>query len=207
MATNVYDLMREAILNGRLPGGASMNESTLAAAFGSSRTPVREALHRLEIERLVERSARGVRVRDTSPEEILDIYEVRITLEAAAAAAAARRATNLDRIRLRSAHEAMLAPTSDPKLRAELNRKFHEAVWKASHSPTMDDLLRRLNVHLIRYPTTTLTFGDRWSTVLTEHATLLEAIESGDEQWARRVAEDHMAGALAIRLQMYAHTD
>lgn len=79
----------------------------LAAEFGKSRTPVREALHRLEIENLVERVPRGMRVRTSSPEEILDIYEVRIMLEGAAAKAAAERATEFDRTQLRSAQRAM----------------------------------------------------------------------------------------------------
>ena len=103
MATSVYEAIREAILSGRFPPEHMLGENALATEFGVSRTPVREALHRLEIEQLVERVPRGVRVRASSPEEILDIYEVRITLEAAAAKQAALRSTELDRMRLRAA--------------------------------------------------------------------------------------------------------
>jgi DNA-binding GntR family transcriptional regulator len=88
MATSLYEEFREAILTGRFEPGQLLSENALAAEFGKSRTPVREALHRLEIENLVERVPRGMRVRASSPEEILDIYEVRITLEGAAAKAA-----------------------------------------------------------------------------------------------------------------------
>ncbi len=108
MATSLYEEIREAILTGRFAPGQVLSENALATEFGKSRTPVREALHRLEIEALVERVPRGVRVRTSSPEEILDIYDVRITLEGAAAKAAAERATELDRTRLRSAQQAMV---------------------------------------------------------------------------------------------------
>ncbi|WP_345214634.1 GntR family transcriptional regulator [Georgenia halophila] len=207
MATSVYERVREAIVRGEFAPGEALGEMALARKFGTSRTPVREALHRLEIEAIVERSARGVRVRVSSPEEILDIYEVRITLESAAARAAASRATELDRVRLRAAQDAMIATGDSPVERADANRVFHEAVWQASHSATLVDLLHRLNVHLIRYPSTTLAHGNRWKEVLREHEELLEAIEQRDPQRAHDIAEHHMAGAREVRLRMYAEKE
>jgi DNA-binding GntR family transcriptional regulator len=207
MATSLYDELREAILTGRFEPGQVLSENALATEFGKSRTPVREALHRLEIEALVERVPRGVRVRTSSPEEILDIYDVRITLEGAAAKAAAERATELDRARLRAAQQAMVDAGDEAAARAAANRRFHEAVWSASHNPTLVDLLQRLNVHLVRYPSTTLTYGDRWAAVLREHAELLGAIEARDGESSRRIAEHHMFGAREVRLRMYAEND
>lgn len=204
MATSVYDEIRDAIVAGAIVPGQVLSENQLAADFGTSRTPVREALHRLEIEALVERLPRGVRVRETSPEEIIDIYDVRITLEGAAARAAAERATELDRRRLRAAQDAMVVAGDDAKARAASNRQFHEAIWAASHSPTLVDLLRRLNVHLVRYPTTTLQGDARWAAVLTEHEELLAAIEARDASRAREIAETHMTAAREVRMQMYA---
>lgn len=207
MATSVYEMIREAILSGRFPPGHLLGENALAAEFGMSRTPVREALHRLEIEQLVERAARGMRVRASSPEEILDIYDVRITLEGAAAKQAALRATELDRLRLHAAQEAMRRLGDDPVERAAANRAFHEAIWQSSHSATLVDLLQRLNAHLIRYPTTTLQFGDRWTAVLAEHDAMLRAIDERDAEAARRLAEEHMAGAREVRLRMYSQAE
>ena len=204
MATSVYERIRDAIVDGTIVPGEIVSENQLAADFGTSRTPVREALHRLEIEALVERLPRGVRVRETSPDEIIDIYDVRITLEGAAARAAAERATELDRRRLRATQDAMIATGSDSRERAAVNRQFHEAIWAASHSPTLVDLLHRLNVHLVRYPTTTLTGNDRWEAVLREHEELLDAINSRDPLRAREIAEKHMAAAREVRMQMYA---
>ncbi|MFC7404662.1 GntR family transcriptional regulator [Georgenia alba] len=207
MATGVYEHIREAIVRGELAPGEALGEVALARRFGTSRTPVREALHRLEIEAIVERTSRGVRVRVSSPEEILDIYEVRITLESSAAKLAATRATDLDRVRLRAAQESMAAVGDSPVERADTNRVFHEAIWQASHSPTLVDLLHRLNVHLIRYPSTTLAHGDRWAEVLREHEELLAAIDARDADLAHRIAEAHMTGARDVRLRMYAESD
>ncbi|MBW1640649.1 GntR family transcriptional regulator [Microbacterium resistens] len=204
MATSVYERIRDAIVEGRIAPGAPLSENGLAKDFGTSRTPVREALHRLEIEALVERLPRGVQVRETSPEEIIDIYDVRITLEGAAARAAAERATEFDQRRLRAAQEAMRAAGADPRARARANRQFHEAVWSASHSPTLVDLLHRLNVHLVRYPTTTLEGDDRWAAALDEHEAMLDAIEARDAARAREIAEAHMTAAREVRMRMYA---
>jgi DNA-binding GntR family transcriptional regulator len=207
MATSVYDEIREAIVAGRIVPGQTLSENQLAADFGTSRTPIREALHRLEIEALVERLPRGVRVRETSPEEIIDIYDVRITLEGAAARAAAERATEFDRRRLRAAQDAMAAVGADERERAAANRQFHEAIWAASHSPTLVDLLHRLNVHLVRYPTTTLESDDRWEAALAEHEALLDAIDARDALRAREIAESHMTAAREVRMQMYSAAD
>ena len=70
--------------------------------------------------------------------------------------AAAERATELDRTRLRAAQQAMIDVGDSAEAKAAANRRFHQAVWTASHNPTLVDLLHRLNVHLVRYPTTTL---------------------------------------------------
>lgn len=203
----VYDEIRAAIIDGRFPSHQVLSESFLANEFGTSRTPVREALYRLEHEQLIERASRGVRVRDSSPEEILDIYEVRITLEGAAARAAAHRATALDLARLRSAQESMRDAGAGASERFNSNRRFHEAIWEASHNPTLIDMLQRLDLHLIRYPTTTLTYRDRWEEALQEHEELLEAIERRDAERAREIAEQHMTGAREARLQMYADAE
>jgi DNA-binding GntR family transcriptional regulator len=205
LVATVYDQIRSDIMSGHFEPGSALGEIALATRYGTSRTPVREALQRLEQEQLVERAARGMQVRVSSPEEILDIYEVRIVLEATTARAAALHRSGLDMMRIISAQEAMkhLAVEADGRARAEANRVFHEAIWSASHSPTLLDLLQRLNTHLIRYPSTTLTHGDRWETVLAEHDKLVGAIEAQDGDAAAQIAEHHMAGARDVRLRMY----
>jgi DNA-binding GntR family transcriptional regulator len=204
MATGVYERIREEIIAGHLRPGVVLSENALASEFGTSRTPVREALHRLEIERLVERNGRSVMVREVTPEEILDIYEVRTTLEGAAARNAAARATSFDLMRLTSARDAMRDyGGTDHTERARRNRVFHEAIWEAGHSLTTLDLLERLNSHLFLSSRTTLGVEERWRAVLTEHDELLAAIAAGDGEAARRIAEHHMLGAREVRMRLY----
>lgn len=208
MISSVYDQLRETIVKGRHPAGEPLVEAALAAQFSVSRTPIREALRRLEQDGLVERGSRGMYVRSRSPEEILEIYEVRVTLEGAAARAAAERRMPLDLARLDQIHQAMLnTSTDDPERLATANRKFHEIVWSMSHNATLVDLLTRLHAHLIRYRETTLSYPARWEAVLREHQDLLEAIKEGDRERAGQVAEEHMVAARNTRLMMYADMD
>lgn len=205
---DVYHQLREAIVTGGLSADAPLTELALAAQYKVSRTPVREALRRLEQDGLVERGPRGMQVRGRSPEEILEIYEVRITLETAAARAAAERRTELDLLKLEQVHASMLeASLDDPDRLAKINRTFHETLWAMSHNGTLVDLLDRLHAHLIRYRGTTLTYRDRWEHVLEEHGRLIEAIRAGDQDAAGRIAQEHMTAARNVRLQMYATAD
>lgn len=204
MSSEVYDHLRAGIVTGDYESGAPLVELALAEYYGTSRTPVREALRRLEQDGLVERGDRGMRVRTRSPEEILEIYEVRIPLEATAAAAAAERRTDLDLMRIRRA-EAQMAKTSssDPNNMASANRLVHEAIWAASHNGTVVDLLTRLNNHLTRYPATTLAVGGRWEEALRQHDEIITAIEKRDCDRAAELARVHMTRARDIRLQIY----
>lgn len=208
MTSSVYSRLHEGIVNGKYPPGESLVETTLAAQFGISRTPVREALRRLEQDGLVERGSRGMQVSRRSPEQILEIYEVRIILETAAARSAAEKRTPLDLMRLEQIHEAMLAASpDDPDNLATTNRKFHEVLWAMSHNSTLIDLLKRLHSHLIRYPQTTLSYKNRYQKVLEDHGRLIEAIKNGDSEQAAEIAEQHMTGARNTRLLMYADDD
>ena len=199
-----YECLRHAILTGEIEEGGALVEAQLAAQFEVSRTPIREALTRLEQDGLVERRARGLVVRTRSPEEILDIYETRLVLEAKAAAVAADRRTELDLVRLRHLVErGRPLDAGDPAALAANNRQFHEAVWRAGRNESLIDLLRRLNLHLTRYPSTTLSAPGRWSHAVEQHAELADAIEARDAEAAARIAEVHFAAARDIRLRLW----
>lgn len=202
--SEVYERLRGEIVEGTFDAGANLVELALAERYGTSRTPIREALRRLEQDGLVERGDRGMRVRTRSPEEILEIYEVRIALEATAASAAAIRHTDLDLIRVRKAQSTMDAVSpEDPTTMMAANRAVHEAIWAAGHNGTVVDLLSRLNNHLTRYPATTLESAGRWQEALSEHHALIEAIESRDSTHAGELARAHMTKARDLRLQIY----
>jgi len=201
----VYDELRQRILQGSLQAGRTLVETAVAQQLDVSRTPVREALRRLEQDGLVERVGRGLRVVQRSPEQILEIYEVRVILEAAAARTAADRRTDFDIRRLRAIHRQMQELTDDAvDARVRLNNAFHEALWQASHNATLVDCIVRLLVQLRPYPQTTLEAPGRWDLILKEHDELISAIESRDCDQAAAIATAHMTQARDIRLRMFA---
>lgn len=200
----VYERIKQAILDATFEPGAPLVEATIAKRFGVSRTPIREALLRLEQDGIVERSDRGLRVRERSPEEVLDIYETRIVLESTVARVAAERHTQFDRIRLERALQNPPDPAKvEPAALARHNRDFHQAIWLASHNESLVDLLGRLSLHLARYPATTLSYPGRWETAIDEHRQLVEAILARDSEKSASIAEHHFTQARDIRLALW----
>lgn len=200
-----YEKLSQAIMTGELAPGQPLIETALAEWCEVSRTPIREALTRLEQDGLVVRGERGLMVRERSPEEILDLYETRIVLEAMASRVAATRRSYLDLMTMRriaSRLEAM--GTDDEMAMAAGNREFHRAVWRASHNDSLSDLLERLDMHLARYPSTTLSQPGRWAEANLEHQEIIAAIEAQDPELAHDVAARHFAKARELRLALWA---
>jgi len=202
-AAAIYGALRADVLSGELGAGEPVREVALASRFGVSRTPVREALRRLEHDRLLVPSSRGLVVRGLDAEEVIQTYNVRILLEGEAAAEAAAARTQADLLRLESLVErdrALKRP--DDTTRAETNMEFHEAIWTATHNPVLEDLLRRLTVHLVRTPHSTLSAPGRWKQALDEHDAIVAAVRDRDADAARSHAGAHMTTAREIRLQL-----
>jgi DNA-binding GntR family transcriptional regulator len=198
-----YEMLKQAILRGELEPGQALIETALATWCRVSRTPVREALTRLEQDGLVERSDRGLLVRRRSPEEILDIYETRIALEATVGRVAAERRTEHDLRVLRRVVERSRDVGADAERMVELNRQFHRAMWRASHNESLGDLLGRLDLHLARYPATTLSYPGRWEEAKEEHSALVDAVEARDGVAASGISHTHFTEARDIRLRLW----
>lgn len=199
-----YEALKQAILSGEFQPGQPLVENTLATWCQTSRTPVREALRRLEQDGLIDSSDRGLVVRKRSPEEILDIYETRMVLEATVARVASERRTEHD-IRLMRLLLQKFADVSEPDAMIEANHQFHRAIWRASHNESLIDLLERLHLHLARYPGTTLSAPGRWQTAHRQHKQLVDAIEKRDGDAAHDIALGHFADARDIRLELFAN--
>lgn len=200
-----YEIIRDAIVEGTLAPGTQLVEVSVAEMCGVSRTPAREALTRLEQDGLLERGPRGLYVRERSPEQILDIYQVRIVLEAEAARLAAERHTELDMVRIESFQRACeRADAKRPADLARANAAFHEAIWEAGRNAALIDLMRRLSLHIARYPETTLAYPGRWDEALAEHRQLVDAIGARDGAAATSVATKHFHRAREIRLESWA---
>ncbi|MFD6444996.1 GntR family transcriptional regulator [Promicromonospora sp. NPDC060204] len=202
-ASAIYDGLRADIQDGTLRPGDPVREVAVAERFGVSRTPVREALSRLEHDRLLTSSSRGLVVRAVEADEVIQIYNVRILLEGETAAEAAQSRTEADLLRLESLLERDRSlQDPDDAARALTNIEFHEAIWTATHNPVLQDILRRLTVHLVRTPHSTLSVPGRWAEALDEHAALIDAVRRRDAGAARALASAHMTRAREIRLDL-----
>jgi DNA-binding GntR family transcriptional regulator len=199
-----YERIRQAIVTGDLKPGEPLVETVLAEWCEVSRTPIREALTRLEQDGIVVRSDRGLIVREDSPEDVLDLYETRIALEATAARMAAERRTFHDLLQMNQlAHHMVEHKPEDPHEMAAANERFHRSLWRATHNRSLVDLLDRLSLHLGRYPSTTLAYPGRWERANAQHIAIVEAVEARDGELASRLATEHFTESRDIRLKLW----
>ncbi|PWG13553.1 GntR family transcriptional regulator [Streptomyces sp. V2] len=196
--------MREDLLSGALDPGGPLLETALSTRYGVSRTPVRDALGRLEQDGLVERVARGYRVRAVTAEDILEIHEARIALESAAAASAALRRTDLDLARL-AHHHRLLAERSEPGEIGAADARFHEALWLSGHNTTIAGLLERLVTQMRLFDREPSAPGNREITHA-EHERILRAVREHDPRAARREVAAHLGRDRDVRLAALART-
>ncbi|MFC5234469.1 GntR family transcriptional regulator [Pseudonocardia zijingensis] len=202
-AQTVYGDLRDQILSGDLPPGTPLREIALAQRFGVSRTPVREALRRLQQDRLLAPGGRGMQVRAIEPHEVVQVYDMRVLLETEAAGQAARSRGDADLMRLEGLLARDRALTDpDDATRIRTNLEFHAAIREATHNAVLIDLLDRLTLHLVHAPRSTLSVPGRWAAALDEHARLVAAVRDRDEQAAREIAGTHMSTAREIRLTL-----
>jgi DNA-binding GntR family transcriptional regulator len=133
----------------------------------------------------------------------MQVYDMRVLLEAEAAGQAARSRGDADLMRLEGLLARDRALTDpDDATRVRTNLEFHAAVWHATHNPVLLDLLDRLSIHLVHAPRSTLSVAGRWTTALDEHARLVAAVRARDEEAAREIAGRHMTTAREIRLAL-----
>jgi DNA-binding GntR family transcriptional regulator len=202
---NLYERLRDDVTAERMAPGSRVSELDLGRRYEVSRTPIREALARLEQDGLLERRGSGIYVRERSPDEVIDIYRVRVYLEGAVGHDAAHRRTEMDLLRLEAAAaRCVSAPTDDPKIMQALNTAFHQALADACHNQTLHDLQDRLTVQVAKLPSTTLSYPGRWQQALEEHLALVQAIRNQDAAEAERIGRAHMATAAEIRLKLIA---
>jgi len=204
-ADTVYEALKRDILSGALPPRASLREEELARRHAVSRTPVREALGRLESEGLAARhQGAGLLVSELGPDEIIDLYVLREALEGLAARIASSRRTETDLARLDVLSKlAQQAVEDGNAARAgNLNTEFHFLIWRiAGNRP----LLRAINgVHeaVQRFPFNTLEYPGRLEESVKEHAAILDAIRRRDDAGAEQVTIEHVRQTRNIRIAM-----
>ncbi|MFH1034579.1 MAG: GntR family transcriptional regulator [Pseudomonadota bacterium] len=203
----VTDHIRRLILSGELPPGSRLVGKHLAEDPGISRTPVREALHRLAQENLVvRRDSGGFEVRPLSAKEVEEVVGVRAALESYAMERAARRISPqvLESLR-RNVEEYAQALKDKKTLRlVKLNTAFHEALYEAAGSRVLRGQINELAEILHRFRVALLGEPDVAARSLKDHRLLLEALGKGDPRRAGRICREHvLAGGewIVARLQ------
>jgi DNA-binding GntR family transcriptional regulator len=204
-ADAIYGTLRQAILRGILPAGERLTEVPIAKLFSRSRTPVREAILRLESERLAERAARGgFVVGGVSPAEVLEVYTVREVLDGVAARLAAQGIlpADLDHLRWLNQQLGEAAEQRDFDAMIGLNIDFHEAVCRAGRNSLLLQIMRQIHDWVRRFPDSTFSYSGRAMEAVAEHETLLDAIARRDSEAAERIAREHMATGMKVRVAM-----
>jgi DNA-binding GntR family transcriptional regulator len=190
------------IMHGDLRAGEWLRQERLARELGVSHTPIREALKQLEIEGLVEHVPyRGVRVIEFSPDDVVDIYEMRSALEGIAAAAAAICMTNDELAKIRRLHEAMMAiehPTDHLSEIRELNRQFHLTIIQGSRRAHLVRTLEQLwawfptmlwNQYALAADAST---PQRSGTDNRDHQRIVDALEARDPEASELRMREHI---------------
>jgi DNA-binding GntR family transcriptional regulator len=203
---DVYDALRQSILTGELPPLSRLKEQELAARFGLSRTPVREALARLEMEGLVRRSpSRGAVVCPVEVDEVDEIYQIRAALEALVAQRACERVTDAEiqgmNAELTAAQDYMGAGDIDGMMRHTV--RFHFLLNASSGSPRLISMLRSLEERLAIFRQKGLRHPGRAEGAMRQHWDLLEALRRRDQAEMRRLVEEHAEDGRQTSIKSY----
>lgn len=183
----VFTTLRQAILRGELKPGERLMEIQLANKLGVSRTPIREAIRKLELEGLVLMIPRkGAEVAEITEKNLRDVLEVRETLEILAVQLACERMTAEDVVALKEAAKEFedVIGTNDITLIAEADVRFHDIVYMATDNQRLIQLLNNLREQMYRYRVEYLKKSNARPTVLKEHQELITHIENRDKEHA-----------------------
>jgi DNA-binding GntR family transcriptional regulator len=197
-AERTYRRLREMILSGELAPGARLVESSLAELCGVSRTPVREALKRLQDANLVVADPmRGLVVRTADPDEVEDVYLVREVLDGLAARLAAERVTKDDLARLRYVVDSMAEAIRDQRVDVivSTNIAFHDLLYRFAGNRTLGRIGTDLTDYVRRFSRDAFVHTDRVHLVLAEHRRILEQLENGDPDAAESASRQHLKKA------------
>ena len=204
----VYESLRDAISDGRIAGGERVREEEVARNLGVSRTPVREALQRLQQRGLlVVGVGRGLVVARLSQQQVVELYAMREILEGSAARFAARHATPAEIEILYQLQEQLKGAEGDATLHVSLNRQFHQAIYEAAHNRYLMQTLDSLNDSFALLRSSTFRLPHRQRNSDEERHRIIAAIEKRDPDLAEREAREHILQAQRTRFESAAGND
>ena len=199
---DAYALILDAIDRGVYAPGDRLVESELAERFGVSRTPIREALQRLETQSMLTRTGRSLIVASLDHNQLAELYVVRAELEALAARLAAKHASEEEVRVLYGMVEHDMALIDDPMKLSRANRRFHNQIHPASHNRYLIDQLNLVHRSMALLATTSLAADGRGVQALQEHRAIVDAISENDGDAAAKALKTHLSYAFETRLKI-----
>ena len=191
----VCETLRDAIRKGVLKPGERLMEIQLAEELGVSRTPVREAIRKLELEGyVIMMPRRGTYVANLSIRDVNEVFEIRTSLDSLASGLAAERITDeeLERLQRLLVFIGGYIETNNMDKIVETDTEFHDLLYQASRNTRLVGIIFNLREQLTRFRATSMSFPGRLKATLEEHRRIVEAIAQGDVKEAQLAAEDHM---------------
>lgn len=192
LADQVFEKLETDILSGKYPRGELLTEMRLCQELGVSRTPVREALRRLQQEHILEETGKGMKVLGITREDLQDIMELRLCIEGIAAARAAERITEEELLELKETldlQEFYMTKQDSDHIKG-MDSKFHELIYKFSGSTVLYDTLTPLHKKVQRYRKLSVENDTRARASVEEHRLIYNAIAAHD---AKAAAEQILA--------------
>ena len=191
----IYAHLREQLLSGEIPPHQHLIEARIAKEIGTSRTPVREALHSLELEGLIESIPRiGYVVKPISEEEVEEICEIRVTVEGLAVRWAMEKAGGklVEELRKNISNAEEKLSSGDARAFVELDAQFHEVISKLSGSSRLIELAQTLRRHMLRYRVHSNYGAENVSRAIDGHKGILRAIENQDPEEVAKAIRYHL---------------
>lgn len=200
---DAYELLLEGIENGTLPAGTRLRETELAQRFSLSRTPIREALKRLEQQGLITHQPhQGMAVTSLDYNQIAELYALREMLEGMAAQLAAQHASATEINVLEEMVAADRVRVDDVTTLARTNRAFHQQLRDAGRNHYLAQALENLRLSLALLPGTTLGAPGRGVASVEDHAMIVARIAARDPGGAEEAARQHIRNAFKTRIQL-----
>ncbi len=197
LAEQVFDRLEKDILSGVYPRGEVLTEMRLCADLEVSRTPVREALRRLEQEHIIEISGKGIVVLGVTEDDLRDIYDIRLEVEGFAAVRAAQNISDEEIQNLREVLELQefYVLKKDAERIRLMDSRFHELVYRYTHSTVYFDTLMPLLKKVQKHRKKSVENNSRAQASLDEHREIFAAISARDTDKAEKAMLKHVANA------------
>lgn len=207
LADQVFQKLEEDIVSGFYPKGEILTELKLVEELGVSRTPIREALRRLEQERLIQETGKGSEVLGITLEDLVDIMDIRLCIEGLAAYYASKNLTpeSLETFRQISQLQDFYYSQGNIEALRQMDDRFHNAIYELCGRPVLRDTLQPLHRKAQRYRKKSIEDEKRLACSIAEHKAIFEAIAEGKADIAAQVTTRHIQNARDSMVKRFQH--